>query len=80
MDAVIELVARLLQLVLLARVLVSWIPVDPYHPIIQTLYQITEPVLEPIRQLLPPGGGIDFSPLIAMLLVQVLAIVLTSIV
>lgn len=66
----IQLLLLLLQLysfVLLARALVSWIPnLDPYHPAVQFLYSITEPVLEPIRKLVPPlGGTVDISMLIA---------------
>lgn len=67
---VIQLVLLFLQLysyVLLARALVSWIPnLDPYHPAVQFLYTITEPVLEPIRKLVPPlGGMVDISMIIA---------------
>jgi YggT family protein len=64
--------------VLLARVLLSWIQIDPYHPAVQFLYQITEPVLRPIRQMLPAGGALDFSPLVAMLLVQLLTSVVAT--
>jgi len=64
--------------VLLARVLLSWVQIDPYHPAVQVLYQITEPVLQPIRQMLPAGGGLDFSPLVAMLLVQLLTSVVAT--
>ena len=53
--------------VIIARAVVSWVSPDPYNPIVQFLYRITEPVLEPIRRRLPTGGyGIDFSPLIVI--------------
>ena len=70
MNGVIEGLSLFLQIysyVLLARALVSWIPnLDPYNPIIQILYQITEPVLEPIRKLIPPlGGMVDISIMVA---------------
>jgi YggT family protein len=58
--------------VILARVLMSWVQVDPYSPLAQTIYQLTEPVLQPIRDLLPPAAGLDFSPIIAIILLQVL--------
>lgn len=77
-----ELVVMLGQLyvfLLLARVLISWVQVDPYHPVVRVLYQVTEPVLQPIRQALPSGGGLDFSPIIAMLIVQVVTQLLASI-
>lgn len=82
---VIEIILMLLNLyswVLLARALVSWIPnLDPYHPAVQILYQITEPVLEPIRKLVPPlGGMIDISMIIAFFGIIVLEQLLRSLV
>ena len=71
-------IGRLYMFVLLARVLLSFVQVDPYHPAIQFLYQITEPVLQPLRQILPPAGGLDFSPFVAMLLVQLLTSVIAT--
>lgn len=51
--------------------LLSWVNPDPYNPIVRFLYQITEPALEKIRRFLPVGGmGIDFSPIIAILLIS----------
>jgi YggT family protein len=51
----------------------SWIRPDPYHPFVRFIYKITEPVLEPIRRILPTGGiGLDLSPLIVFLLLHLL--------
>jgi len=51
------------------RVLLSWIPHDPYNQIIQILYRITEPILKPIRDILPMQSmGMDFSPIAAFFL------------
>ena len=77
MTALIEILGVVLQVysyVLLARALVSWIPnLDPYNPIVQFLYQITEPVLEPIRRLIPPlGGMVDISMLVAFFGIMIL--------
>ena len=83
MDSVIGLLVllvRLYEFVLLARVLISWVRVDPYNPVVRFLYQITEPVLDPIRRALPQTMGIDFSPLIALLLIQVLLTVIVSVI
>jgi YggT family protein len=82
---VIQLLLVLLQLysyVLLARALVSWIPnLDPYHPAVQFLYSITEPVLDPIRKLVPPlGGMVDISMIIAFFGIIVLEQLLRSLV
>jgi len=61
------------QLLLLARVLMSWIPnLDYNNPIVRFLYQATEPVLAPIRSAIPPLGGIDLSPLLVFLAISVL--------
>jgi len=61
------------QLVLLARVLMTWIPnLDYNNPIARFLYQATEPVLAPIRKALPQMGGIDLSPLVVFLGISVL--------
>ena len=85
MNALIEILGVVLQVysyVLLARALVSWIPnLDPYNPIVQFLYQITEPVLEPIRRLIPPVGGmIDISMLVAFFGIMILQQLLVSLV
>ncbi|MCY4019893.1 MAG: YggT family protein [Chloroflexi bacterium] len=61
------------QLILLARVLMTWIPnLDYNNPIARFLYQATEPVLAPIRKALPQMGGIDLSPLVVFLGISVL--------
>ena len=53
--------------ILIVRALISWVNPDPYNPIVRFLYQATEPVLARIRRVLPIMGGIDFSPLVAIL-------------
>ncbi len=53
--------------ILIIRALISWVNPDPYNPIVRFLYQATEPVLARIRRVLPMMGGIDFSPLVAIL-------------
>lgn len=85
MNAIVPVLASMLQLygfVLLGRALVSWIPnLSPDNPIVRILYQITEPVLEPIRRLIPPlGGTIDISILVAYFAVTILAMMLNGMV
>ena len=66
-------VLHVYQLILLARVLMSWIPnLDQNNPIARFLYQATEPVLAPIRNVLPPMAGIDLSPLVVFLGISVI--------
>lgn len=61
-----------LDIMILGRVILSWFPQFlPYHPLRRAVYQVTEPLLEPIRRLMPMGGGLDFSPIILLLLLSV---------
>ena len=75
------LVLRLYSWVLVARALVSWIPnLDPYHPAVQMLYRVTEPVLDPIRKIVPPLGGVmDISIIIAFFAIMILEQILRSV-
>jgi len=57
---------------LLARVFLSWVNISPYHPIVKILNTVTEPILGPLRRVIPPIGMMDISPIVAILLVQVL--------
>jgi YggT family protein len=51
---------------------------DPYHPVRRTLSQIVEPLLAPIRRVIPPVGGLDFSPLVLIIILQVLGALLRA--
>ncbi len=77
MSFVFTTLANLIQLyifVLLARILMTWIPnLDPTNPIVQLLLQVTEPVLEPARRLIPNIGMIDISPIVVFFALQILA-------
>jgi len=64
-------VIQLYSLVILVRIILSWIPnVDRNNQIIRLLYQITDPVLKPVRRVIPPIGMIDISPLVALVLLS----------
>lgn len=58
--------------VIIAAAVISWITPNPYNPVVRMLRRVTEPVLAPLRQLLPPWKtfGLDFSPMIIILLIQ----------
>ena len=75
---IVSLLFDVYSLILLARVLVSWFQVDPYSPLMQWLYRLTEPVLAPILRLLPPAGAIDFSPIVAFILIIVVKQIVLS--
>jgi YggT family protein len=65
---VLDVVLTSYMWVIVARAILSWVNPDPYNPIVQFLYRVTEPVLRPIRRRLPFGNmGIDFSPFIVIL-------------
>ena len=61
---------------IIARVIISWIANQSRHPLIPLIYQLTEPVLRPISKLLPPMGGIDLSPLFALIALRALFLLL----
>jgi len=66
-------ILTIFEFILLARVLLSWFPnFDRSNPIVKLIYDITEPVLQPIRNMLPQNSMMDFSPLIVFLIITVL--------
>lgn len=65
---IVDIVLTIFYWLILIRALISWVSPDPYNPIVQFLYRTTEPVLTPIRRILPQSG-IDVSPIIAFLLI-----------
>ena len=67
---IICLVLYFITLAIIIRALVSWFQLDPRSPLIQALNSITEPILDPIRRIVPRIAMIDFSPIIAILLLQ----------
>ncbi len=68
-----DLLFNALILAIIARALLSWFPIDPYNPIVNLIHQITEPILAPLRRFIPPVGGMmDITPIIAIILLQVL--------
>ncbi len=52
---------------IIIRVLLSWVNPDPTQPLVQFIYRVTEPLLDPIRRVIGYNTGIDFSPLVALL-------------
>lgn len=64
------------SLLLIAYVVLSYF-MDPYHPVRNTVNRLVNPILNPIRRLLPQTGMMDFSPIVAIILVQILEYILT---
>ncbi len=74
----IHLVARVLTLLVIIDAFLSFF-MSPYHPVRRAIDQIVEPLIAPIRRFVPPIGMIDFSPIILIIVIQILEYVLTSV-
>ncbi len=75
----LSILLTILSWAILIRVLLSWIPnLDRSNPLVQLLAQVTDPVLEPARRIIPPIGGIDISPIVVLLLLRLLQQLLYS--
>ena len=73
------LLIRLLNLyfyLIIARALMSWFNPNPSNPIVRLIYVLTEPVLGPIRRVIPPMGGLDLSPLVVFAILYILQSIL----
>ncbi|MEW8958299.1 hypothetical protein MHOCP_08670 [Moorella humiferrea] len=76
---IIRTAFEVLNWLIIARILISWFPHDPYHPVMRFIYEVTEPVLAPFRRLMPRTGiPLDFSPILAVLVLQLIERLLIS--
>jgi YggT family protein len=81
---IVSVLIRVYEFLIFVRVLLSWINSDPYrpvvtHPVVQILYRITDPVLAPLRRVIPPvGGALDISPIVALFALEILRLILVS--
>ena len=72
---VLNIVLWLYMWVIIARAVLSWVSPDPYNPIVRFIHNVTEPVMYRVRTKIPVSfGGIDFSPIIVILLIYFLQI------
>lgn len=78
--SIINAVYYILLILIFARFVLSWVRPDPYHPtwgpVMRFVYQATEPLLAPIRRLMPSTGGLDFSPMILLFGLYILRTIL----
>lgn len=74
----VGLLFQALTFAIIARALISWFPLSPSHPIVRILNDVTEPILAPLRRVIPMIGMIDITPLVAILLLQVIERVLAD--
>lgn len=73
----VQLVIYIFMFAIFIQVLLSWVNPGAYNPATVILYRLTEPLMRPARRLLPPAGGIDFSPILVLMGLQ-LAIILLA--
>jgi YggT family protein len=67
---ILDIVLTVYMWLVIARALLSWVNPDPYNPVVRFLYNTTEPVLQALRRRLPLSfGGVDFSPLLVVLVI-----------
>lgn len=71
---IVDVLLAIIYWLIIVRALISWVNPDPYNQIVQFLYGVTEPILSPIRRLLPGAlrFGIDISPVIAFFVIMFL--------
>lgn len=75
---IVELSSGLLTIykyVLLASIVISWVNADPYNPLVNFIYRVTDPLLTRIRRFMPDTGILDLSPLVAFAIIYVLQII-----
>lgn len=75
--AIVNAVVTVLTFVVIIYTLLRFF-IAPFHPVIRSLGQVIEPMLAPIRKHVPPMGGFDFSPLIFIILLQVMGTIITA--
>jgi YggT family protein len=75
-EAFISVLAQAEVIAIFVRVIMSWVPLRLPFGLNELVWNVTEPVLAPIRRYMPVAGGMDFSPFIALLLIQILSSVI----
>lgn len=76
---IINLIFGVYEFLIFIRVILSWVNINPNHPLVRILYNLTDPLLNPLRRLIPPiGGTLDISPAVALILLYIVERVLIS--
>ena len=75
----IDFAVQIYIFIIIARVLLSWIQHNQYHPVIRFIYQVTDPPLDWLRQRLPNFGGLDISPMVLIIAILFLKKIIISI-
>lgn len=72
----IGIIVNIYLVAILVSIIISWVSPGTYNPIVVLLQQLTEPVMKPVRNIIPPMGGLDLSPIFVFLAINVLKIIL----
>jgi len=74
---IVDIIRQVIYLLVLLKVVLSYF-MDPYHPFRQSIDRMIDPLLNPIRQILPSVGRFDFSPIVLIVLVEIIAFIIKS--
>ena len=74
---IVDILRQTVYLLVLLKIILSYF-MDPYHPFRQSVDRLVDPLLKPIRQVIPTAGRFDFSPIILIILVEVIAMIIKS--
>jgi YggT family protein len=74
---IVNLVVTIITIILILNALISWAPIEPWHPVRRFLNQLAEPIVRPFRSIVPPVGMFDLSLLVALIVVQLIGRLLT---
>ena len=66
----IRILCDILSFAIFVRALLTWFPISPSNPLVSIIYQLTEPIMAPLRRIIPRIGMIDITPIVAILLLQ----------
>lgn len=74
----IQFAATALLWMIIVRAILSFVSPDPYNPVVQTLYRLSDPILKPFQKLVPAIGGLDISPIFAVLVLQLVRVLVAA--
>lgn len=74
---IVDVIRQTIFLLVLLKVILSYF-MDPYHPFRQSIDRLIDPLLKPIRQIIPTVGRFDFSPILLIIIVEVIAMIIKS--
>jgi YggT family protein len=74
----LDMIINVIIFILVVRAILSWVSPDPRNPIVLSIYAISEPILRPVKQIIPPMGAIDLTPLLVILILFAVKYLLTG--